>query len=240
MSYLLQLYRLPLLHLLDLQIPVHRTKRVGFIAENSRSSSQFVLGIQTQSGLLQWAQLVGWMKFRETWSWTLWFNNNTVIWHIVFHKNSSLQGGKGGCLSSLQTGSSQSWQRKDYGKNQGHVTTSSSMAGCSYSASHCQFSVWAQNTSNVVFPWLLVHMWIYFKLLAVILKWCWASGLLNLSVLTFTTWQGVYWVPSQPGICSWALISEKNSNYIIAAHGNHCSFRPLYWGAKTVFLKSGK
>lgn len=149
------------------------------------------------------------MKFTEPWSRRLWFKSNTVIWHIMFHEKISLQGGKGGCLPSLQTGSPQSWQRNDYGKNQGHITTSTSIVGCSYSASQWHFSVWTQNTSDVVFPWLLFHMWIYLKLLADILKWCWASDLLNLSVLTFTTWQGVYWIQSQPGIWSWALISEK-------------------------------
>lgn len=149
------------------------------------------------------------MKFSEPWSWSLWLNSNTVIWRVISHEEISLQGGKGGCRPSLQTGSPQSWQKNDYGKNQAHTATSSSMAGCSYSASQCHFPVWAQNSRDVVFPWLVVNMWTYFKLLVVILKCCWASDLQHLCVLTFRTWQGVYWVPCQPGICSWALISEK-------------------------------
>lgn len=153
------------------------------------------------------------MKFSEPWSWRLWFNSNTVILHVIFHEVISLQGGKGGCPPSLQTGSPQSWQRNDYGKNQGHITASSCMAGCSCSACQWHFPVWAQNTGNAVFPWLLVHTWTYFKLLAVILKWYWASDLQNLCELTFRTWQGVYWVPSQHGICCWALISKKKATH---------------------------
>lgn len=110
------------------------------------------------------------------------FDSIEIQWFdiITLHEKISLQGIKGGCLLSLKTGSPQSWQRNDYGKNQGHIATSSIMAVCSYSASQWHFSVWAQNIGDVVFPWILIHMWMYFKLLAVMLKWCWASDLLNL------------------------------------------------------------
>lgn len=79
-------------------------------------------------------------------------------------------------------------------------------------------------TRDTVSHWLPVHIQTYFKLLAIILKWCWASDLQNLHVLVCRTWQGV---PSQPG----AFVSETIATTLLLPIP---SSRLLYLGAKTM------